>query len=360
MTGIMSPPAPRSTLLTNIRRDYFSGIFSSLLTALCVGVLLAIAWSLFDWGYLRATFSSAARQQECAAAGGACWAIIANRWRLIFFGLYPYEQHWRSAIACAIVVAVIFLSCLPAFWTGKRLSALWIVSYAAFMVFMKGGVLGLPLIREEQWGGLSLTLFVFVSTVIIGMPTAIVLALLRNSEMPVIARTTGLIIDATRSVPLLSILFTFALVLPFMLPGFMVGEKLYRVIAGSAFFFAAYQAEIIRGGMQGVAKGQEEAAKALGLKYRHRVSLILLPQAFRNALPATINQVVITFMETSIIVIVGFFELLASANTAFGSGEWSFAYAEVYVFVAAIYFVFVFGLSRYGAYLERRLSVGQR
>ncbi|MFT4160357.1 amino acid ABC transporter permease [Shinella sp.] len=360
MAATGSPPSLPRMLLRELRRDYFSSIPSTLLTVFCLGLLAAMAWLLLDWGLLRATFSSSARQPECATAGGACWSIIANRWRLIFFGLYPYEEHWRSAIACIVVVLTVFLSCLPAFWTGKRLSALWLAGYVAFVLFMKGGVFGLPLVREEQWGGLSLTLFVFVSTVVIGMPAAIVLALMRNSQMPVIARTTGIVIDTVRSLPLLSILFTFALVLPFMLPSFLVGEKLYRVIFGSAFFFAAYQAEIIRGGMQGVSKGQDEAGKSLGLKYRHRVSLILLPQAFRSALPATINQVVITFMETSIVVIVGFFELLASANTAFGSGEWSFAYAEVYVFVAAIYFVFVFGLSRYGAYLEKRLSTDRR
>ena len=192
------------------------------------------------------------------------------------------------------------------------------------------------------------------------MPLAIGLALLRRSEYPVIARVSGWIIDTIRSLPLLSILFTCAIVLPFMLPGFLIGEKLYRVVFGAALFFAAYQAEIIRGGFQGIPKGQEEAAKALGLSYWQRMGRIVLPQAFRLALPATINQFVIAFMETSLIVVVGFMELLAAGNTAFKTGEWKFAYAEVYVFIAAIYFAFVFGLSRYGAYLEARMNVGHR
>ena len=124
--------------------------------------------------------------------------------------------------------------------------------------------------------------------------------------------------------------------------------------------FAAYQAEILRGGFQGVGSGQEEAAKALGVPYRHRIARILLPQAFRLALPATINQFVITFMETSLVVVVGFVELLAAGNAAYGTGDWKFAYVEVYVFISAIYFSFVFGLSRYGAYLERRMNIGRR
>ena len=276
-----------------------------------------------------------------------------------------YETLRRSladegANTIVAVVVTMTLSCLPVFWTGRRLAATWIIGFLTYFVLMKGGIFGLPLVREEQWGGLSLTLFIFIATSLIGMPLAIVLALLRNSEMPWIAKTTGALIDSIRSLPLISILFTFAIVLPFMLPGFLIGEKLYRVVIGAALFFAAYQAEIIRGGMQGVAKGQDEAAKALGISYWHRISRITLPQAFRNALPATINQFVITFMETSLVVIVGFFELLASANAAYGTGDWTFAFVEVYVFVAAIYFVFVFGLSRYGAYLERRMSVGQR
>ena len=183
---------------------------------------------------------------------------------------------------------------------------------------------------------------------------------MRRSEMPVIARVTGVFIDCVRSLPLLSILFTFAIVLPFMLPGFMIGEKLYRVIIGGGLFFAAYQAEIIRGGFQGIGTGQEEAAKALGIPYWSRITRIVLPQTFRLALPATINQFVITFMETSLVVVVGFVELLAAANAAYGTGDWKFAYVEVYAFISAIYFTFVFGLSRYGAYLERRMNVGRR
>jgi general L-amino acid transport system permease protein len=357
--AVINPPHLQYSLLHAVRRDFFANWRSSTLSVVCLLALGSLVWSLIDWGVLHATFSASARQPECAANGGACWSVIANRWRLIFFGLYPHEEHWRSAIACIAVVVTIVLSCIPFFWTGKRITLVWISGFLVFFVLMKGGILGLPLVREEQWGGLSLTLFIFVSTALIGMPLAIVLALLRNSSMPWIARTTGALIDAVRSLPLVSILFTFAIVLPFMLPDFLVGEKLYRVIVGASIFFAAYQAEIIRGGMQGVAHGQDEAAMALGIPYRYRITRILLPQAFRNALPATINQFVITFMETSLVVIVGFFELLASANAAYGTGDWTFAFVEVYVFVAAIYFFFVFGLSRYGAYLERRMSSGQ-
>lgn len=355
-----SLPGGQSARLRRLRRDYFGSPLAVLMTLLSAAVIAWIGWFLLDWGVIRATFGADGTQETCVANGGACWSVIAVRWRVILFGIYPYEEQWRSALACVVVGVVILLSCLPRMWSFGRLALVWVLGTVIFYTLMRGGVLGLVPVNEQQWGGLPLTLFIFVATGIIGMPLAIGLALLRRSEYPVIARVTGWIIDTIRSLPLLSILFTCAIVLPFMLPGFLIGEKLYRVLFGAALFFAAYQAEIVRGGFQGIPKGQEEAAKALGLTYWHRTFRIVLPQAFRLALPATINQFVIAFMETSLIVVVGFMELLAAGNTAFKTGEWKFAYAEVYVFIAAIYFAFVFGLSRYGAYLEARMNVGHR
>jgi general L-amino acid transport system permease protein len=344
--------------LTTLGRRFFPTPFQSLVSAVCFGLIVWLGYKLLNWALLSATFDPSRGPAACHAAQGACWSVIAARWRIILFGLYPYEQQWRSALACASVVVTVVLSCIPTFWTGRRLAAVWIVGTAVYYVLMKGGVLGLQPEGEEVWGGLALTLFIFVMTCLIGFPMAIGLALLRRSRLPWISRTTGIIIDSVRSLPLISILFTFAIVLPFALPHWLQGDKLYRVILGSALFFSVYQAEIIRGGMQGVPTGQEEASMALGLGYWQRVSRILMPQAMRNALPSTINQFVIGFKETSLVVIVGFFEVMASANAAYGNGEWRFAYVEVYVFVALIYFVFVFSLSRYGAYLERRMAVG--
>lgn len=344
----------------DLRRRFFPTPFQALVSIVSLTLLTWVGWKVLDWAVLSAVFDTSGTPDACRAASGACWSVIAARWRILFFGLYPYEEQWRSALACLSVVAMTILSCIPSFWTGRRIALVWGLGSALFFGLMKGGILGLPYVGEEQWGGLALTLFIFVATCLIGFPLAICLALLRRSELPWISRATGLIIDAVRSLPLISILFTFAIVVPFMLPSWLQGDKLYRVIMGSALFFAAYQAEIVRGGMQGVPRGQEEAAKALGLNYWQRISRILLPQAMRNALPATINQFVIAFKETSLVIIVGFFEILASGNAAFGTGTWRFAYVEVYVFIALIYFTFVFSLSRYGAFLERRMAVGER
>ena len=354
-----SPPAPPGKL-TDLRRRYFRTPVQAAISLACLGLLAWLAWGVLNWAVFSAEFSADAAPETCRAGAGACWTVIAQRWRIILFGLYPYDEQWRSALACVVVVAMIVLSCLPSFWTGLRLAAVWILGTAAFYILMKGGIFGLRQIGEDQWGGLALTLFIFVATCLIGFPLSIVFALMRRSKLPVISHGIGLVIDAVRSLPLLSILFAFAVVVPFMLPDFLQGGRLYRVICGAALFFAAYQAEIIRGGLQGVARGQEEAAMSLGMSYRHRVGKILLPQAMRNALPATINQFVISFKETSLVIVVGFFEILASGNAAYGTGDWTFAYREVYAFIALIYFTFVFSLSRYGAYLERRMAVGTR
>lgn len=346
--------------LQKLRQEYFGSLWAAALTLISAGLIGGLVWRLLDWAVIRASFSATATHDACLARGGACWSVIAVRWRVILFGIYPYDEQWRSALACGVVVVVIGLSCLPVMWRFGRLAAIWLAGTALFCILMRGGVLGLTEVGPQQWGGLALTLFLFVATCILGMPLAILLALMRRSDLPVIARVTGLLIDTVRSLPLLSILFTFAIVLPFLLPGPLIGEKLYRVIAGSALFFAAYQAEILRGGLQGIGKGQDEAALALGLSYRQRMTRVILPQAFRLALPATINQCVITFMETALVVVVGFMELLAAGNAAYQTGDWKFAYVEVYAFVSAIYFTFVFGLSRYGAYLEARMNTGQR
>lgn len=353
---LTAPP----TFMEVVKRRYFSSLWNGLLSLLCFSFLAWVGWNILDWALINAVFTATGGPEACKAAEGACWSVITARWNLILFGLYPYEEYWRSGLACAVVVLMTILSCIPRFWSSRAISIIWIGGFTLFYVLMKGGLFGMPVVDEEKWGGLSLTVFIFVSTALIGMPMSIVWALLRRSKLPVVARVTGVIIDAVRSLPLLSILFTFAVVLPFVLPEWARGDKLYRVIIGSALFFSAYQAEIIRGGLQGVPQGQEEAAQALGLGYRDRVFRILLPQAFKNAMPATINQFVITFKETSLVIIVGFFELLASGNAAYGTGDWTFAFIEVYAFIAAIYFVFVFNLSRYGAYLERRMETGER
>jgi general L-amino acid transport system permease protein len=346
--------------LAHIRKHYFATPLNSIITVIFAALALWAIWKLANWAIFDAIFSADGRELCRESEGGACWSFVTNRWRIILFGLYPFEEQWRSALAVGVMLIVAVLSCTPYFWRGTRLPVLWVLGFTIYYVLMRGGYFGLTPVFEQNWGGLALTVFIFAAVSLLGMPLAIVFALLRRSELPWISRTMALVIDVIRSLPLLSIMFTFAIVLPFVLPGWAIGDKLYRVIIGYALFFACYQAEIIRGGMQALPAGQEEAAKALGMGYWHRIGYIVLPQAFRNALPPTINQFVITFKETSLVTIIGFFDIMASGRAASGNADWNFATIEMYVFVGLIFFVFVFSLSRYGAYLERRTSVASR
>lgn len=341
-----------------LRQRAFATPADTAITVIVCAALAWLAWRLLDWAVLEAVWSADAVEQ--CGAGGACWSVIDARHRLILFGLYPYEEHWRSTLACLSIVGTVVLSCFPWTWTAKRLATVWIVGFAAYYLLMEGSLLGLPQVTTDQWGGLALTLFLFSSVVLIGMPMGLGLALMRRSSMPVVRGFATLVIDFIRSLPLLTTLFTAAVVMPILLPSWLEGDKIWRVIIAFGLFFACYQAEVLRGGFQAIPKGQFEAGKAIGLTYWQILSRIVLPQVFRHALPATINNVVVTFKETAIVIIIGFFDILASANAAFGTGEWAPYYIEVLAFVAAIYWIFLFGLSQYGEYLKRRLKVAHR
>lgn len=351
------PSPPTTSFAQKLKQSFFSTPGDALLSAACAFFLFYLLYGIIDWVFVSSIWS-AEDESLCREATGACWSVIDARHRIIFFGLFPYEEHWRSTLACVVMIATIVASCVPWFWSTLRLSVLWISGFGVFYFLMHGGIFGLSVITPERWGGLALTIFIFAAVSLVGMPLSVLLALGRRSNLPIIAKLVGLFIDFFRSLPLLTILFTAAVITPFLLPGWLLGDKLYRVIAGFAIFFACYQAENIRAGLQAIPAGQDEAGLTLGLNYWQRVTRIQLPQAFRNSLPAIVNQFVITFKETSIVTIVGFFEILASGAAAYGTGKWTVHYVEVYVFIGVIYFMFVFSLSRYGAYLERKLRVG--
>ena len=341
-----------------MKRRSFQTPTDSAITIIVFAVLAWAAWQALSWAVLNAVWS--ADNVEQCQEGGACWSVIDARYRLILFGLYPYEEHWRSTLACVSIIATIVISCFPWTWTAKRLSTIWIVGFAVYYLLMEGGLLGLEQVTTDQWGGLALTLFLFSSVVLIGMPMGLGLALMRRSEMPVVRTFASLVIDLIRSLPLLTTLFTAAVVVPILLPSWLEGDKIWRVILAFGLFFACYQAEVLRGGFQAIPKGQFEAGKALGLTYWQILGRIVLPQVFRHALPSTVNNVVVTFKETAIVIIIGFFDILASANAAFGTAEWAPYYIEVLTFVALIYWIFLFGLGQYGEYLKRRMKVAQR
>lgn len=318
----------------------------------CTLFAMAFKWAVLDSVWL------AQSMQECREmADGACWAVLRERGRIVIFGLYPFEEQWRVIVACTILLITAVCSCLSVCQRFFVISVLWMLSLLTFTVLMNGGVLGLEPVSNAEWGGLALTFYLFAFCVIVGMPIAMGLAITRHMG-PTWARViVGSIVDLVRSIPLTAILLAMALVVPLFVPGWLAADKLWRVAFGFTIFFACYQSEIFRGAFQSVDRGQWEGAKSLGLKPWQVQRTVILPQVFRASLPQTVNQVVAAFKDTSYIAIVGFFDMTASASSALGTGAWASAFVEVYTFVAFIYLIFGYSLSRYGAYLENKTDL---
>lgn len=354
----IAPPSQ----LSNARKRFVKACFgtptAALISVFVFALLFYIVGIFLDWAVFRAVWSKD-DVALCGEHSGACWSVVDARHRLILFGTYPYAEHWRSTLAAVAMVGTVLVSCVPAMWKAKRLAVLWIAGFAFYYLMMEGSLLGLPQVTTDGWGGLSLTLFLFASVVLLGMPMGLGLALMRRSEMPVVRWFAVFMIDTLRSLPLVTTLFTAAVVAPLFLPSWLEGDKIWRVIFAFALFFAAYQAEVFRGGFQAIPKGQFEAGKALGISYWSILGRIVLPQVFRHALPSTINMIVVTFKETAIVTIIGFFDILASGKTAFGTAQWAPYYIEVFLFVAAIYWVFIFSLGQYGEFLKGRMAIAK-
>ena len=356
----MAASAASGGWLRALRARYFRNAWDATVSAVCLALIAYLALRFLQWAVIDGVWN-AKSASECTSKGtGACWAVLPARWRLILFGVYPFEQQWRPALGSLVLLGAAVLTCMPRFWTILRIVVLWLASFLTFLVLMRGGTLGLTSISTENWGGLALTLFLFASLMVLGMPLATLLALARQYGPRWLRIAVGVLIDLVRSVPLIAIMFGASLVIPLILPGWLSVDKLFRVILGFAVFFGAYQAELLRGGFQAIDKGQIEAAKALGMRAWQYQVTILIPQAFRITMPQSVNQAVAGFKDTSYVAIVGFFDMTASASAALGTGDWALAFLEVYIVVGLIYFAFAYSLSRYGAYLERRMAAGYR
>ncbi|WP_420391976.1 amino acid ABC transporter permease [Acuticoccus sp.] len=321
----------------------------------CAGaLLLAGAGLAFDWAVLDAV-GPLGTAEDCVEATGACWAIVGEKWRLILFGTYPGEALWRAMLACALLVMGAAASAVPRLWS-PWLAPAWALLIAVVLVLMAGGVLGLEPVRTSAWGGLPLTLILFSGTVAAGVPSAILLALGRRSDMPVIRAMCVAFIEVVRGVPLIAVLFVASLVIPLFLPGEITIDKLLRAQVGMILFFAAYAAEVVRGGLQALDQGQTDAAEALGLGYWRRMGLVILPQALTHVLPALMNDILRAFKNTTFVSIVGLFDILGATKTAIADPNWIRYAPEAYAFVLALFFVFCTAMSSYSHWLERRLD----
>ena len=356
--------APRSAPLTQVglvgwvRTNLFSGWLSTAVTLVLAYFIVRWAIGFVDWAFVNAVWSVPDNQtQACRDARGlgACWAVITEKHRFILFGTYPYEEHWRPALCVLLFVALYIVSAMRRFWRPS-LALVWVGVLTLIGVLMWGGILGMPYVPQERWGGLVITLILATFGLAFAFPLAIVVALGRRSNLPAIKAICVLYVELIRGVPLISLLFMASVMFPLFLPEGMNVDKLLRAQIAIILFAGAYLAEVVRGGLQALPKGQYEAADALGLSYWHKTGFIILPQALRLVIPPLVNTFIGFFKDTSLVLIIGIFDLLTAGKTAIIEPAWQGFGVEVYLTVGAIYFVFCFAMSKYSQSLEAELN----
>jgi general L-amino acid transport system permease protein len=321
-----------------------------LTVALALVIAVALA-PLAQWAFIHAVWRPDAA--ACRAAHGACWGFIVEKHRFILFGTYPYDEHWRPALATVVLLALWIVSAVRAFWR-PWLALIWAAGLTVIGVLMWGGVFGMPYVENERWGGLILTLLLSSFGLAIAFPLSILLALGRRSTLPMIRALCIAYIELVRGVPLISLLFMASVMLPLFLPGGMTIDKLARAQIALVLFAAAYLAEVVRGGLQAIPRGQYDAAAAIGLGYWGAMRAVILPQALRIAVPPLVNTFVGFFKDTSLVLIIGLFDLLSTIKVALTEPAWNGFGVEAYLFAALVYFVFCFAMSRYSRRFEHR------
>ena len=357
---IEARPAPNKTegLIAWIKINLFSGWVTGLLTLLIGGALLYLIPQLLSWGIFRAAW--APNYDACRVDGvGACWGVVAEKYRFILFGRYPFEEQWRPLIATLLLLGLLVASCIRAFWHAW-LGILWVVVLSVFFMLMYGNVLGLSKVETDRWGGLPLTLLLASLSMVMAFPIAMVVALGRRSTLPAIRTVSTLYVELIRGVPLISVLFMASFMFPLFMPEGVTIDVLIRVLVGITLFAAAYMAEVIRGGLQAIPKGQIEAAATLGLSYWQTQRKIVLPQALAMVVPSIMNNFIGLFKDTSLVTIVSLYELTGALSLALNSdANWRPFKIEGYLFIALIYFAFCFSMSRYSMWVEKQVNKGK-
>ncbi|WP_286977106.1 amino acid ABC transporter permease [Pseudomonas sp.] len=355
----LPPPRMSVGVIGWMRSNLFSGVFNTLLTLLAIYLVWLIVPPLLNWAFFDADWIGTTRA-DCTGQG-ACWVFIQQRFGQFMYGFYPSELRWRVDLtlwAAIIGAAPLFVPQMPrkalygiAFLIIYPLLAYWL---------LHGGALGLSVVPTTRWGGLMLTLVIAAVGIAGALPLGIMLALGRRSEMPAIRVICVTFIEFWRGVPLITVLFMSSVMLPLFLPEGMSFDKLMRALIGVIMFQSAYIAEVVRGGLQAIPKGQYEAAAAMGLGYWRSMGLVILPQALKMVIPGIVNTFIALFKDTSLVIIIGLFDLLNSIKQATTDPAWLGMSTEGYVFAALVYWIFCFGMSRYSMHLERKLDTGHK
>lgn len=353
----IKPPPDRRGVIGWLKENLFNGIFNSILTIVFLFFLVRFLPPFIQWAFIDASWFGGG--QACKTSDGACWSVVTKNLRFVIFGFYPHDLHWRPFTAMMILFGLLFFSNNQKYWS-KALGYGWIIGLATMGILMKGGILGLVPVDSMKWGGLPLTLLLSVFGLTAAYPLGVVLALGRDSNMPMIRYISIGYIEMIRGVPLISLLFMSSIIFPLFLPEGVSINTILRAQVAIILFTAAYVAEVVRGGLQGMPKGQYEAADALGLNYVQTMRLIILPQALKIVIPPTVSVLVSAFKDTSLVVIIALYDFLLTSKTVIQNPEWMGFSTEMYLFVALMYFLGCFSMSNFSRKLERILDTDKR
>ena len=353
--GEIKPPITNIGPVGWARQNLFNGVFNTILTLATLLLLYKIVPPLVRWAFLDSAWLSDGK--GCREAAGACWSVVSNNYRFIIFGFYPYDQHWRPLLAMLMLFALLFYSRDRRHWK-KSLLYLWIGGIVAMGVLMRGGIFGLEPVDTSKWGGVPLTLLLSFFGLTAAYPLGVVLALGRQSRMKGIRYLSVVYIELIRGVPLISLLFMGSIIFPLFLPEGVTINKILRAQIAIILFTAAYIAEVVRGGLQAMGKGQYEAAESMGLNYVLTMRLIILPQALKIVIPPTVSILISALKDTSLVVIIALFDMLKTTQTVLANPEWMGFSREAFLFIGILYFLGCFSISQYSRRLERELYTG--
>ena len=340
-----------------LRKNLFSGPINAIISVVVLALIVRLAWPVIDWGLIKADWVGESR--DACSGTGACWVFISARFNTIVYGFYPDALQWRVNVVLALFAGLAAWLAIPRLPAKKIVGLCALIGFPiAAYILLIGGVLGLTHVPTRQWGGLMLTLTIAAVGIVGSLPIGIILALGRRSSMPLVRGVSVVFIEFWRGVPLITVLFMASVMLPLFAPAGWEFDKLVRALIGIMLFWSAYMAEVVRSGLQAIPKGQGEAGMALGLSYWQRMRLIVLPQALKLVIPGIVNTFIALFKDTSLVLIIGLFDLLAIIQAGLNDSEWLGFAIEGYVFAALVYWVFCFSMSRYSQHIEKRLHTG--
>ncbi|PSJ61187.1 amino acid ABC transporter permease [Pseudaminobacter soli (ex Li et al. 2025)] len=366
------PPSKEQGVVAWLRKNLFASVPDTILTLVGLVIVAMILPRVIDWAFINAQWTGTDRSYCATVAqggiqpdgwSGACWAFVGAKFQQFMFGQYPIDQRWRVMLAGAIFLALLVPLLIPSV-PRKLLNAVLLFGVFPFIAFalLVGGVFGLPFVETARWGGLMVTLVLSIVGISVSLPFGILLALGRRSKLPVIKLVCVIFIETIRGVPLVTVLFMASVMFPLFLPAGMTFDKFLRALIGVAIFAAAYMAEVVRGGLQAIPKGQYEGAASLGLTYWQTTGLVILPQALKLVIPGIVNTFIGMFKDTSLVAIIGMFDLLGIVRQNFSDANWASPQTPItgLVFAGFIFWLFCFGMSRYSIYMERRLDTGHK